>query len=98
MEKSLGYYVRHPLALAAIVVSLVASLVQLPFVVDLGTWLVSSSGALFTASSVFAFTVLPEVDPAVAELAKPVAIVLGVVFALSKVYGAFKKLKSSVES
>lgn len=97
-EKSLSYYLRHPLAMATVVVSLVASLVQLPFVVDIGTWLVSSSGALFTASSVFAFTVLPETSPALAALVKPVAIGLGVIFGLSKVYGAIKKLRKSVDT
>ncbi|MEA5387237.1 hypothetical protein VB779_09355 [Haloarculaceae archaeon H-GB11] len=90
-------YLRHPASMATAVVGFTASILHFPFVWDLGGWLVGSAGTLFTGVSVFAFTVAPEVAWLDAELLKPIAIGLGVIFGLSKLYSAGKNLTNSVD-
>lgn len=79
---------RHPLSVAAGAVSLVAGVIQFPLLFDLGHWLVSSSGTLFTAFSIFGFTIAPNVDWLPTSLLEPVAIGLGFIYGLSRLYRA----------
>lgn len=78
----------HPASAATAITGVLGGLLQVPLLSDLWIGLVAQSGSLFSAASIFAFTVAPEIDGVSAGLIKPIAIVLGVVFAGSKVWKA----------
>lgn len=84
--------IRHPVSIVAGLVGAVATVLQVPFAVDLISWLVASSGTLFTATSIFAFTIAPEVAPSIEPVLVPIAVSLGVIFAVSRLHKAGKKL------
>jgi hypothetical protein len=75
------------------VTGVLGGLLHLPLVTELWSWLLIQSGSLFTATSIFAFTVAPEVSPRLAEILKPVAIVLAVIYGGSKVWSAGANLR-----
>ncbi|MBV0925017.1 hypothetical protein KTS45_12500 [Halomicroarcula limicola] len=95
---TLSESLRHPASLATAVVGAGMSIVKFPLLLELGHWLATSSGSLFTVASIFGFTIAPEVDAIPAELLKPVALALGAIYAASKLYRALKNLSETVDS
>ena len=83
----------HPASVATAITGALGGILHFPLFTDLWIGLVAQSGSLFTASSIFAFTVAPEIDGLSAGWIRPIAIVLGIVFAGSKVWKALGNLK-----
>jgi hypothetical protein len=89
----------HPLTAAVAVGGSLASWVfGLPVGGDLAAWLIESSGTLFGAASVSAFTLGPQIEWLPADALQQVAIGLGVVFVGAKLHQAGKGLLTRFRS
>jgi hypothetical protein len=90
---SLERVLMHPASWVASALTVLGGVFQLPFASELWMWLLNSSGSLFTATSIAAFTIAPEVEGFSAGVLRPVAIVLGGVFIAAQLRTAFEKLQ-----
>jgi len=96
---SLGDALRHPATALTVVVSALAQVFQLPFIDAVLGVLWGQVSVLFTGTSIFAFTVLPNVEaPAwLASNVQLLAIVLGVAYALKLLSQVFEKITEEVD-
>lgn len=94
--------VRHPAALASGVTSLVVGIVStiagIPLVSELTGWLATNALGMFSGVSIFAFTVAPEVgvSPELKSAIQSLALALGIVAGVVRLYGPLKNLKERV--
>lgn len=84
----------HPVSVVLATVASVLAVVTSVLPIELWAWFVANSPALFTFSSIFGFTIAPQLEWLPAGPLVAVAIVSGATFGAWKLYGALKNLQT----
>lgn len=92
-ELSLGEIIAHPASKATALVGVLGGVLKLPLLAALWAGLWGQLGTLFTVTSIFGFTVAPQVSFVPTEGSKVVALVAAGLFATKKLIDAGRGIR-----
>jgi predicted metal-binding membrane protein len=95
-ELSLREIAAHPVSKATAVVGVLGGALNLPVLAAIWTTIWAQIGTVFTVTSIFGFTIAPEIPAVDTELAKIVALLAAGLYAMKKLLDVFRAARARI--
>jgi len=95
-DLSVGEIIAHPVSKATALVGVLGGVMNLPLLAAIWATVWGQIGTVFTVTSIFGFTIAPEVPAVDTELAKMLALVAAGLYATKKLLDVLRSIRSRV--
>lgn len=95
-ELSLRGIIAHPVSKATALVGVLGGVMNLPVLAAIWATVWGQIGAVFTVTSIFGFTIAPEVPAVDTELAKIVALLAAGLYATKKLLDVLRSIRARI--